>query len=235
MPGTTRGGVTPAAAAHYRARDADVIPLRDANPTRGTAWLTLALIAANVAAFLLWQPTLRAGTDAELEQQAFFFCHGLLSYEVTNQTSLVEGGPEAANAIEAELPGSSGEAVQGFLRGRCPGKGWLLSIFESMFLHAGWLHIGGNMLFLWIFGNNIEDRLGRLRFLLFYLAGGVAAAALQIAFSPDSTIPNVGASGAIAAVLGAYLVLYPRARVVTVVFFFFITLIELPAIVVLGL
>ena len=197
--------------------------------------MTLALIAANVAVFLLWQPTLRGGDDADLEQQAFFLCHGMVPYEVTHRTSLADGGPEAAAAIEAEQPGIPGEALQAFLAQRCPDKSWLLSIFESMFLHGGWLHIGGNMLFLWIFGNNIEDRLGTVRFVLFYLVGGVAAAALQIAFSPDSTIPNVGASGAIAAVLGAYIVLYPRARITTAVIFFFITLIELPAMVVLGI
>jgi membrane associated rhomboid family serine protease len=197
--------------------------------------VTLALIAANVAVFLLWQPTLRGGDDADVEQQAFFLCHGMVPYEVTHRTSLAAGGSEAAAAIEAEQRGIPGEALQAFLAQRCPDKSWLLSVFESMFLHGGWLHIGGNMLFLYIFGNNIEDRLGSVRFVLFYLLGGVAAAALQIAFSPDSTIPNVGASGAIAAVLGAYIVLYPRARVTTAVFFFLITLIELPAMVVLGI
>ena len=197
--------------------------------------MTLAVIAANVAVFLLWQPTLRGGENADLEQQVFFLCHGFVPYEVTHQTALADGGSEAAAAIEADQPGVSGRGLQAFLDTRCPHKGWLASIFEAMFLHAGWLHIGGNMLFLWIFGNNIEDRLGAVRFVLFYLLGGVAAAALQIAFSSSSTIPNVGASGAIAAVLGAYIVLYPRARVTTAVFFFFITLIELPAMVVLGI
>src|SRR5439155_4613178 len=105
----------------------------------------------------------------------------------------------------------------------------------AMFLHAGWLHIGGNMLFLWVFGNNVEDRLGPIPYLLFYLLGGVAAFALQLALAPNSAIPTLGASGAIAAVLGAYLVAFPRARVLTLVFFFFITLLELPASVVLGL
>src|SRR4029078_1150865 len=89
----------------------------------------------------------------------------------------------------------------------------LFTIFTSMFLHGGWLHLIGNMLYLWIFGNNIEDRLGRLPFILFYLAGGVAAAISQLLIAPGSTVPVIGASGAIAAVLGAYLVLYPRARI----------------------
>jgi membrane associated rhomboid family serine protease len=86
-------------------------------------------------------------------------------------------------------------------------------VFEAMFLHGGWLHIGGNMLYLWIFGNNVEDRLGRFRYLVFYLAGGLAAAALELAVGPNSVVPNLGASGAIAAVLGSYLVLSPRAQV----------------------
>jgi membrane associated rhomboid family serine protease len=164
----------------------------------------------------------------------FFLCHGLVPYEVSHQVALADGGAEAAVAIEADLPQVPGESLQAFLDSRCPHKSWLASIFTSMFLHGGWLHIGGNMLFLWIFGNNVEERLGGVRYLLFYLAGGVAAAALQIAVASSSTVPNVGASGAIAAVLGAYIVLYPRARVTTAVFFFFITVIELPAIVVLG-
>ncbi len=104
-----------------------------------------------------------------------------------------------------------------------------------MFLHGGLLHIAGNMLFLWVFGNNVEDRMGRAVYLLFYLLGGVAASVAQIATSPDSVIPSLGASGAIAAVLGAYLVMYPRNRVLSLVpIFFFLQLIELPAIVVLG-
>ena len=110
-----------------------------------------------------------------------------------------------------------------------------LTIFTSMFMHANLLHIGGNMLYLWIFGNNIEDALGHLRFLIFYLICGLAAALLQVALSPYSTIPMLGASGAIAGVLGAYLVLFPRARVVTLVIFFFVQVVYLPASVVLGL
>jgi membrane associated rhomboid family serine protease len=103
-------------------------------------------------------------------------------------------------------------------------------------MHASIIHIGGNMLFLWIFGNNVENAMGRVKYLLFYIAGGIAALALQVAIGPNSTDPTLGASGAIAAVLGAYIVLYPRARVLTLVFIiFFFTVIELPALVVLGL
>ncbi|HEY7523651.1 MAG TPA: rhomboid family intramembrane serine protease [Candidatus Limnocylindrales bacterium] len=108
-------------------------------------------------------------------------------------------------------------------------------IVTSMFLHAGWLHLAGNMLYLWIFGNNIEDRLGRLGFAAFYLAGGVAAALAQVAVDPRSEVPLVGASGAIAAILGAYLVLFPRARILSLVFLgFFYQLIAVPAVLVLG-
>ncbi|MGP1675284.1 MAG: rhomboid family intramembrane serine protease [Candidatus Limnocylindrales bacterium] len=110
------------------------------------------------------------------------------------------------------------------------------TLLTSQFLHGGWLHLIGNLLFLWIFGNNIEDRFGRLRFLLFYLAGGVVAGLAQVAIAPDSTIPTIGASGAIAATLGAYLVLYPRARVTSLVFLvFFYQLIDVPAVVILAM
>ena len=105
----------------------------------------------------------------------------------------------------------------------------------SQFLHGGWLHLLGNMLYLWIFGNNVEDRLGRLGFLVFYLTGGVLAGLAQVAIDPTSTVPTIGASGAIAATLGAYLVLFPRARVTSLVFLgFFYQLLNIPAVVVLG-
>ena len=109
------------------------------------------------------------------------------------------------------------------------------TLVTSQFLHGGWLHLLGNLLFLWIFANNIEDDLGRLAFLLFYLGGGVAAGLTQVAIDPTSTVPMIGASGAIAAVLGGYIVLYPRARITSLVFLgFFYQLIDVPAIVVLG-
>ena len=105
-----------------------------------------------------------------------------------------------------------------------------------MFMHGSILHLAGNMLFLWIFGNNVEDSMGHVKFVIFYLLGGIAALALQTAIGPNSVIPTIGASGAIAAVLGGYILLYPRARVVTVIFIvFFFTILELPAMLVLGL
>ena len=112
----------------------------------------------------------------------------------------------------------------------------LLTVFTSMFLHGGWVHLLGNMWYLWIFGDNVEDRLGHAGFVLFYLASGAAAAALHVFISPWSPVPTVGASGAIAGVLGAYAVLFPRARVVTLVpIVFFIQIVSLPALLVLFL
>jgi membrane associated rhomboid family serine protease len=208
-----------------------VIPIRDVNPTTRTAWLTLVLIAANIAIFVLWEPTF--GTPRQ--QQDFFFCTAEIPYEVANQTTLAEGGTEARRSIEESFAADPDQAaaLQSDLAERCPDKSWLASIFVSMFLHGSWLHLGGNMLFLWIFGNNVEDRLGLVLFVLFYVMGGLAATGLQLAFDPNSAIPNVGASGAIAAILGAYLVMFPNARIHTLVIFFFITFVDLPAVFVL--
>jgi len=109
-------------------------------------------------------------------------------------------------------------------------------VFVSMFLHGGWLHLLGNMLFLYIFGDNVEDRFGHFRYLVFYLVAGVAAAATQVYFNPASEVPMVGASGAIAGVLGAYVFLFPTARVVTLIpIFFFFQVVELPAYLFLGI
>src|SRR6185436_2171970 len=111
-----------------------------------------------------------------------------------------------------------------------------LTVFTAMFMHGGLLHLGGNMLFLWIFGNNVEDSMGPVKFVIFYLLAGLAATAGQLLVGPDAQVPNLGASGAIAGILGVYLVLFPRARVVTVVFIiFFFTILELPAMLFLGI
>jgi membrane associated rhomboid family serine protease len=111
-----------------------------------------------------------------------------------------------------------------------------LTLLTAMFLHGGILHLLGNMLYLWIFGNNIEDYLGSFRFILFYLLSGLGASLTHIIFNPNSQVPMIGASGAIAGVLGAYLILYPRANVMTLVFlFFFIRIVPIPAAIVLGL
>ena len=208
-----------------------MIPIRDVNPTSSTAWLTLLLIAANVAIFVFWEPTF----DTTEAQQRFLFCTAEIPFEVSNQTTLADGGLEARQAIQESLGAQPEQAaaIQTFLRSSCPEKSWLASIFVSMFLHGSWLHLAGNMLFLWIFGNNVEDRLGRVMFVLFYVLGGLAATGLQLAFDPNSAVPNVGASGAIAAILGAYLVMFPSARIHTLVIFFFITFVDLPAVFVL--
>jgi membrane associated rhomboid family serine protease len=140
--------------------------------------------------------------------QIFIYQYGLIPYELVHMTELT---PRFSSPI------------------------WTTP-FTSMFIHSGWLHIGGNMLFLWIFGNNIEDQLGPIKFILFYIASGLAAVVLFVVFSPNSEVPMIGASGAIAGVLGAYLYLFPRARVLTVVWvFFFIRIVRLPASFMLGL
>jgi len=210
-----------------------LIPIRDENPTSRTAVVTLGLIALNVIAFLLWEPTFKS----EPVQQMFFFCHAEIRWETTHQTSLGRGGPQAVSAIQGDLKVSRAQAagLQGLLKRKCPDKSWWQSIFVAMFLHGGWLHIGGNMLYLWIFGNNVEDKIGRVKYVLFYFLWGIAAAALQTATSPNSVVPSLGASGAIAGVLGAYLIMFPRRRVLSIVpIFFFLSLISLPAVVVLG-
>jgi membrane associated rhomboid family serine protease len=111
----------------------------------------------------------------------------------------------------------------------------LLTLVTSTFLHGGWLHLIGNMLYLGIFGDNVEDRLGHGRYLIFYLAGGILAGLAQVWFVPDSSLPAIGASGAVAAVLGAYMIIYPRSKVTVLVFiFFFIRIVTVPAVLVLG-
>ena len=172
----------------------------------------------------------------------------------TRRTPLVTwtliGACFAAFAVELSITASGGDrALESFFRqwGAVPADithaleagNYLgqatLGMFTSMFLHGGWLHLLGNMLFLWIFGNNVEDRLGPIPFLLFYLVGGIAAALAQVVLDPSSSVPLVGASGAIAAALGAYLVLFPGARILSLVFLgFFYQLLEVPALIVLG-
>jgi rhomboid family protein len=208
-----------------------MIPLRDDNPVRHFPYVTIAIILLNVLAFLLWEPTFGSADD----QQVFFFCHAEIPWEVSHQVSLGEGGSPAAEAIAEQFgePLAEAQQDQRFLAQRCGDKSWWQSLFAAMFLHGGWLHIGGNMLFLWVFGNNVEDKLRPLGYLLFYLAAGLVASFAQLAISADSVVPNLGASGAIAGVLGAYLVMFPRRRILTLVIFFFITVVSLPAFVVL--
>jgi membrane associated rhomboid family serine protease len=210
-----------------------MLPLRDENPTRHLPFVTIVIVALNVAAFLFWQPTF----GSPEEQQTFFFCHAEIPWEVSHQEDLGDGGPEAREAIEEEFQVTEDEAQQ-FQREydrECGEKSWWQSIFVAMFLHGSWLHIGGNMLFLWVFGNNVEDKLRPALFIPFYLAAGIAAAVAQLLADLNSVIPNLGASGAVSGVLGAYAVMFPRRRVLTLVIFVFITFVYLPAFVVLGL
>lgn len=151
----------------------------------------------------------------------FFFQHGGFAHGPTT-TSVLHFG-----AIPAEVTGQQPDTG--------PVAAWL-TLLTAMFEHGSILHLAGNMMFLWIFGATVEDSMSRIRYVAFYLLGGLAAIGLQIAMSPGSAVPTLGASGAIAAVLGGYIVLYPRARVVTVVFIILLfTLIELPAWLMLGL
>jgi membrane associated rhomboid family serine protease len=140
------------------------------------------------------------------------------------------------NALAFVYELSLGPAVERFLAvyGLVPADFSIVTLFTSMFLHGGFLHFGGNMLYLWIFGDNVEDRMGHGRFIVFYLMCGAAAAIAQTWIQPDSYVPMVGASGAIAGVMGAYFVMYPRSKIVTLVPIFFIQLVELPAIFFLG-
>jgi membrane associated rhomboid family serine protease len=208
-----------------------VIPVHDINPVRRTPWVTYALIIANFIVFLMTPGVTTLSGSISLadmcHQQAFFDQWAAIPHELVTNRQL----PLVPN-------GHIGFSVQG------PGclvgpptyhKIAVLSAFSAMFLHGSWLHILGNMLFLWIFGNNIEDRFGRVRYLLFYLFCGLVASYGFALANSDSTETLIGASGAIAGVLGAYLVLYPRARVWSLVPFFFFIPLRLPAWFVLGL
>jgi membrane associated rhomboid family serine protease len=201
-----------------------VIPLFDSNPTRRLPLITLALILVNTGVFLL---------EINAPDQTFHTATGNNAVRVDGFTAVTaEYGFVPCEATDrCRLGANVVDFGQGVPPVRVPAQPVWLTLFTAMFMHGSWLHLGGNMLFLWIFGNNIEDRLGRFRYLLFYLVGGVAAAGLQLAFGPSSSVPNIGASGAIAAVLGAYALLYPLATVITLIGWFPV---PLPALLVLG-
>lgn len=193
-----------------------MIPLRDDNPTTRTAFITVALIAACAVVFFLVQPSGRTSVRGEQADSdtAFTVEHAAIPCEV------MQGRPLRVNELRRTFIGNDSEACtpgdpspSGFLN-----KQVYLAMVMSMFMHAGLLHIGGNMLYFWVFGNNVEDRMGPLPFLFFYLVGGLVATAGHVAAFPDSTVPVVGASGAVAAVMGAYLALYPRHHVHSLIF-----------------
>ncbi len=227
------------------------IPLKDNLRNLGFPIVTVLLIAINFAVFA-WELSKPADSNSNpqlervgvSERDQVEIENGAIPYRITHPGKdcavgtrrsssglrpdiVCEGTDEYAQAQDL---GAQGEP---FVPLDSPP--WWETVLTSMFLHASWIHILGNMLFLWIFGNNIESSMGRLKFLLFYLLAGVVAAYSQALISPSETGPTLGASGAIAGVLGGYLLLYPRARVLTLVFLiFFVTLVEVPAIIVLG-
>jgi len=193
-----------------------VFPLRDLSPTRGSALVTIALIAINVVVFLAWQPH-TGGQRAEVE---FLYQRAAVACEVTHFRPLSE-----RDLLQGECAAESGPAI-------FPGKQIPLSIVVSMFLHGGLLHLLGNMWFLWIFGDNVEEAFGHLAYLLLYLVAGIGATIGFALMHADSVDPLVGASGAIAGVLGAYLVLFPRGWVLAL---WFLGVVPVPAVLFLGL
>lgn len=190
-----------------------MFPYRDDNPTLATPVITIVLIGLNVAAWVLVQGM---GSEPYLSKSV---CElGLIPGEYLGRVPAGYGVPlsESAACI-------------------LEGEGQWYTPLTSMFLHGGWFHLIGNMWFLWLFGNNVNDSMGHVRFLVFYVLCGVAAAAAQTLVNPSSPIPMVGASGAISGVMGAYIVLYPRVRVHMLIFLgFFITTVVVPAYLMLG-
>ncbi len=216
-----------------------MIPLRDENPTVHPPHLTVALIVLNVLVFL-WQS---AGDPVAEQVKTFEYAvvpYRVLGHEGEPVMALEEVRTPTASrratnlgerltflVLEEDSPPPRGVRI--LARQKIPA--WL-TLFTSMFMHGGWMHLIGNMLFLWVFGNNLEDAFGKARFLLFYLVCGLVAAAAHVFSTPESLIPTIGASGAIGGVLGGYLILYPQARIVTLIpmgFFLYTT--ELPALI----
>lgn len=188
-----------------------MLPLGDQNiPGRGIAWLTLAFIVINVAIFVL----LQLGNDA------FTYGYSTVPKEITTGVDLTSPERVTIDSQRVEIPEAPGPSPI------------YLTLLTGMFMHGGWLHLGGNMLFLWIFGDNVEHTFGRPLYLLFYLAAGVVASLAQVWVDPSSVIPTLGASGAISGVLGAYIVLFPTNRVLVLLFRI---LVYVPAIVAIGL
>jgi membrane associated rhomboid family serine protease len=205
-----------------------VIPIHDVNPVRRTPWVTYGLIAINFVVLLLTPASQTAvtgtpGPSALCRQDAFYERYAAIPREMVHNRplALVATGQVSQDRCVVARPAYH----------KIPA----LSVLTAMFLHAGWLHLLGNMLFLLIFGNNVEDRMGHVLYLLFYVFCGYVAAYGFAAANPASAEPLIGASGAIAGVLGAYLILYPRARVWSLVPFLFFIPLRIPAWLVLGL
>ena len=192
-----------------------MFPIGDENERgHGPAFVTLAFIGLNVAVFLLLQG---AGGPSG---QAFTYGYSAVPYEITTGQDLTEPEPITIDGQPEQVPHEPG-----------PSPIWL-TLLTSIFMHGGWLHIAGNMLFLWIFGDNVEHRIGHVLYLAFYLVAGVIASFAQILVETTSVIPTLGASGAISGVLGAYLVMFPTNRVTV---FLFRVLLPVPAIVAIGM
>ena len=201
-----------------------MLPLKDYNPTERFPFVTVLLIAANVVVFLLIQRPY----DRGLNSAEFSYHYAAIPCELTVGRPLTVG--EARRTVNF----GQNEACErgpetGASRPLFPGKQVYLSVIYSMFLHGSWLHIGGNMLFLWVFGNNIEDRMGWFPYLIFYLAAGVVATLAHVAVQPSSTVPLIGASGAVAGVMGAYLVLFPNVQIRSLLIFFLVLIRDIPA------
>ena len=192
-----------------------MFPWKDDNPTTRTPVVTLLLIAINVLVFFLVQPVeVSAGTD-------FIFETAAVPDELTTGEPLSEAefcAVVSPDNLEALAVADNFCANPSTTEAAFPGKNVWLAALYSMFLHGGLLHLGGNMLFLWVFGNNIEDHLGAVRYLIFYLAAGIVATVAHVLGNLGSIIPVVGASGAVAGVMGAYIVWFPWARIRTLVF-----------------
>jgi membrane associated rhomboid family serine protease len=197
-----------------------VIPLKDYNPTKRFPVITVLLIAANIYVFFLVQRPAEGGNERQLR---FSLSYAAIPCE------LVQGEPLSRNEVNRTFgPANDSEACDATGADRSPPvfpeKQVYLATLYSMFLHGSILHIAGNMLFLWVFGNNIEDRMGVPAYIAFYLAAGLAATAAHVLVQPNSTIPVVGASGAIAGVMGAYLVLFPDVRIRSLIILVFLVL-----------
>ena len=199
-----------------------MIPLKDNQPLRIVPFVTIGLIAINCLVFIF---QLHRGLDRSVE------LYGSIPYFVTHP-----GAKTVAYQVPVAYRGFFDNSIKlEEVRVERPRSGGFGSLLTSMFLHGDIFHILFNMLFLWIFGDNIEEAFGHVRFLVFYLICGLGAALTHVVFHPEAVLPMVGASGAISGVMGAYILLYPRARVTTVLpIFFFIQLIELPAFIFLG-
>jgi membrane associated rhomboid family serine protease len=203
-----------------------LLPIKDDIPTRRFPIVTVALIAINIFMFFGFQHAKLTTSGAQVDEQVTIK-YAAIPYEITHP------GKQCAFVASGQIACGPASEVDRAVGQKLPPT-WL-TILTAMFMHGGILHIAGNMLFLWIFGNNIEDSMNRFVFLGFYLLGGLVAMFAQTVVDPNAMVPTLGASGAIAAVLGAYALLYPRARVVTLVFIiFFVTLLRLPALIVLG-